>query len=96
MLCVQLADVFGCVRNLVEKVFIIIIIIVAIFVVIIVPSHSRFLPSISTFVPKVIPTSLVSSYRLQYFSFYLRYSKYSCRFLFLSEILVLAGCGFSC
>ena len=103
MLCIQLADVFLCVRDLVEKGFIITaIIVVVIFVVIvvvtvvIVSSHSLFLPGISTFVPKVIPTAVVSSCGLEYFPFYLPYSKYSCRFLLLSEILLLAGRGLSC
>ena len=57
MLCVQLADVFICVQNLVEDVCIIVIVIV---VVVIVSSHSDFLPGISTFVIKVIPTTLSS------------------------------------
>ena len=92
MLCIQLADVFLCVRNLVEKGFII----TAIIVVVIVSSHSLFLPGISTFVPKVIPTAVVSSCGLEYFPFYVPYSKYSCRFLLLSEILLLAGRGLSC
>ena len=56
MLCVQLADVFVCVRNVGEKVFIIIVIVV------VVSSHSLSLPGISTFVPKVIPTALSSSF----------------------------------
>jgi hypothetical protein len=42
----------------------------------------------------VISTALASSFRLQYFTFYVRYSKDSCLFLFLSEILVLVCCGF--
>jgi hypothetical protein len=67
-------------------------IIIAVVVVVIVPSHGLFLPGISTFVPKVIPTALSSSFRLQYVPFDVQYSKYSCRFLFLSEILVLVGC----
>ena len=92
MLCIQLADVFLCVRNLVEKGFIITAIIVVVFV----SSHSLFLPGISTFVPKVIPTAVVSSCGLEYFPFYVPYSKYSCRFLLLSEILLLAGRGLSC
>ena len=66
MLCVQLADVFMCVRNLVEDVCIIVIVIIAIvvifisIVVVIVSSHSVFLPGIFTFVLKVIPTALSS------------------------------------
>ena len=63
MLCVQFADVFICVRNLVEDICIIVIIIVVIFivvVVVIVSSHNVFLPGISTFVLKVIPTTLSS------------------------------------
>ena len=60
MLCVQLADVFVCFRNIVGNVFIIIA-----FVVVVISSHSLFLPGISTFVPKVIPTSLSSSLELQ-------------------------------
>jgi len=89
VLCVQLVDVFVCVRNLVGNVCIIMAIVV-------VSCHSLFLPGISTFVPKVIPTSLSSSLELQYFPFYVRYSKYSCCFLFLFEIVVLAGCHLSC
>ena len=61
MLCVQLADVFVCVRNVGEKVIIIIVIVVVI-VVVVVSSHSLSLPGISTFVPKVIPTALSSSF----------------------------------
>jgi len=58
VLCVQLADVFVCVRNVGEKVSIIIVIVV----VVVVSSHSLSIPGISTFVPKVIPTALSSSF----------------------------------
>jgi len=64
VLCVLLAEVFICVRNLVEDICIIVIVIVVIFivvvVVVIVSSHNVFLPGISTFVLKVIPTTLSS------------------------------------
>jgi len=59
-------------------------------------SQPFLLSGISTFVLNVTPMSLASSFRLQYFPFYVRYSKYSCRVLFLSEIFVLVGCGLSC
>ena len=67
MLCVQLADVFVCVRNLVGKVLLLLFFIVVVVVVVIVSSHSVFIPGTSTSVPTVIPTALSSSFRLQYF-----------------------------
>ena len=68
MLCVQLADVFVCVRNLVGKVLLLLLFfIVVVVVVVIVSSHSVFIPGTSTSVPTVIPTALSSSFRLQYF-----------------------------
>ena len=69
MLCVQLADVFVCVRNLVGKVLLLLLffIVVVVVVVVIVSSHSVFIPGTSTSVPTVIPTALSSSFRLQYF-----------------------------
>jgi hypothetical protein len=91
LLCVRLADVFVCVRNIVGKVCIIIVIVVVTLL------FSQFLISGTfTFVPKVILTALSSNLWLQYFLIYLRYSKYSCGFLFLFEILVRAVCRLSC
>jgi hypothetical protein len=76
-----------CVRNFLEIVCIIIVIVIAVVVVVVVVvvvicSHNLFLLGISTFVPKVIPTALSSSFRLHYVPFDVRYSKYSCRFCF--------------
>ena len=81
-----------------EKVSIIIaiVVVVVVFVFVVVSSHSLFLPGISTFVPKLIPTALSSSFRLKYFPFYVRYSKHSYGFFFISEIWVIVGCGGSC
>jgi hypothetical protein len=64
MLCVQLADVFVFVRNIVGIVCIIIVIVVVVVVVVVVSCHSLFLPGFSNFVPNLIPTSLSSSFRL--------------------------------
>ena len=58
-----------------------VIIIIIIIIIIVISCHRPFLPGTSL-EPAVIPTAQASSFTLQYFPYYVWYSKYSCLLLF--------------